>query len=72
MDSDAAREIYRQRGAIAEFPFAWIKQKFGLRKFCVFGMAKAEIEMMWACLAHNLMIWIRKCRPLPQTPIPVF
>ena len=53
--------IYRQRGAVAEFPFAWIKEKFGMRKFQLFGIAKARLEAVWACLAHNVMIWIRHC-----------
>jgi len=56
-----AQAIYRQRGAVAEFPFAWIKEKFGMRKFLLVGMAKARIEAVWACLTHNLMIWIRRC-----------
>jgi hypothetical protein len=59
MASEEARQIYRQRGQVAEFPFACIKEKFGLRKFRVFGMAKARTEAMWACLAHNAMIWQR-------------
>jgi transposase len=62
MGSEPAREIYRQRGAVAEFPFAWLKEKFGIRKFRVFGMAKAGLEALWACLAHNVMIWVRLCR----------
>lgn len=59
--SEPAQQIYRQRGAIAEFPFAKIKEQFGVRKFRLFGMAKARMEMVWACLAYNVMIWIRKC-----------
>ncbi len=67
MAREEARQIYRQRGQVAEFPFAWIKEKFGLRKFRVFGMAKARTEAVWACLAHNAMIWQRlvwaNCQP---------
>ena len=44
---------------MAEFPFAWIKEKFGLRKFRVFGKRKARTEAVWACLAYNAMIWMR-------------
>lgn len=65
MNSPAARQIYRQRGAVAEFPFARIKEKFGLRKFRVFGLAKAKLEALWVCLAHNMWIWIRRCRTDP-------
>ena len=59
MAGEEAQNIYKQRGAVAEFPFAVLKERFGLRKFRVFGMAKARTEAMWACLAHNLMIWKR-------------
>jgi DDE family transposase len=54
-----AQRIYRRRGAVAEFPFAWLKEKFGLRKFRLFGRSKARTELVWACLAHNAMIWKR-------------
>ena len=59
MATQEAQAIYRQRGAVAEFPFAWIKEKFGVRKFRVFGMAKARTEAVWACLTHNVMLWKR-------------
>jgi hypothetical protein len=39
-----------------------LKERFGLRKFRVFGMTKARTEAMWACLTHNLMIWDRILR----------
>jgi hypothetical protein len=59
MRTPAAKAIYRLRGAIAEFPNAWIKEKIGLRKFRVRGMAKALCETLWACLAYNIAQWIR-------------
>jgi len=59
MATEEAHNIYRQRGPVAEFPFAWIKEKFGVRKFRVFGILKARTEAIWACLAHNAMIWKR-------------
>ncbi|MBI1792135.1 MAG: IS1182 family transposase [Acidobacteria bacterium] len=61
MKTAEAQQIYRQRGAVAEFPFAQLKERFGVRKFRVFGKWKAEAEAMWACLAHNVMIWVRLC-----------
>lgn len=65
MDTDEAKQIYRRRGEIAEFPHAWLKDKIGLRKFRVRGLAKAGIEALWACLTYNIMQWIRLCwRPL--------
>lgn len=62
MASQEARAIYKQRGAVAEFPFAVLKERFGLRKFRVFGIGKARMEALWACLTHNLMIWNRIVR----------
>jgi len=59
MQTPAAKAIYRLRGAIAEFPNAWIKEKIGLRKFRVRGMAKALCETLWASLAYNIAQWIR-------------
>ncbi len=65
MSTESAKAIYRQRGAIAEFPFAEIKERFGLRKFRLFGKAKAGLEAKWACLTHNILIWIRKTTSQP-------
>ena len=61
METEEAKQIYRQRGAVAEFPNAWIKEKIGLRKFSLRGMAKAGMELIWACLTYNVMVWIREC-----------
>jgi transposase len=61
MASESAREIYKQRSQIAEFPHAWIKEKFGLRKFRVRGLVKVRIEALWACLTYNICQWIRLC-----------
>jgi len=59
METKEAKEIYRQRGRWSEFVNAWIKEKFGLRKFRLCGMGKALVEMLWACLAYNIKQWIR-------------
>lgn len=59
MQTAEAKEIYKQRGQIAEFPIAWLKEKLGLRRFRVRGKQKAEMEILWACLTHNLQQWIR-------------
>jgi len=40
-----AKEIYRQRGAIAEFPSAWLKDQLGLRQFRLRGLAKVLLEV---------------------------
>ena len=62
METEEAKGIYRQRGEVAEFPNAWIKEKIGLRKFSLRGLVKAGIELTWACLTYNAMLWIRQCR----------
>jgi len=60
MDTRGAKAIYRQRGEVAEFPNAWLKDKIGLRKFHVRGLAKATTEAVWACLTYNVQLWIRR------------
>ena len=59
MASEEVQERYRRRGRIVEFCHAWIKSKLGLRQFHVRGLAKAQMEMLWACLTYNLQHWIR-------------
>ena len=59
MASEAGQRIYKRRGATAEFPFAWIKDRMKVRKFRLFGLKKAGMEALWASLAYNVMIWIR-------------
>jgi len=59
MQTATARAIYRLRGAVAEFPNAWIKAKLGLRQFHVRGKAKALSECLWGCITYNVQQWIR-------------
>jgi transposase len=59
MQTDAAKVIYRLRGAVAEFPNAWIKTKFGLRQFHVRGQVKVGMETLWACLTYDIQQWTR-------------
>jgi transposase len=59
MQTQEAKAIYRQRGAVAEFPNAWIKEKLGLRRFHVRGLLKAKMETLWVCLTYNIQQWIR-------------
>jgi transposase len=61
METEAARTIYKQRPEVAEFPNAWIKEKFGLRQFRLRGLIKVRIEALWACLTYNICQWIRLC-----------
>ena len=59
MQQQECTAIYKRRGEIAEFPHAWWKDKFRLRKFHVRGLAKVRLEMKWAALAYNIQQWIR-------------
>src|SRR5437870_1833530 len=59
MKSETARRIYQQRGAVAEFPNAWIKEKLGIRKFRRRGMAKATTEALWGALTYDVLQWVR-------------
>jgi len=59
MQSEEARQIYRQRAQVAETPNLWIKAKFGLRQFSVRGLSKVGMETLWACLTYNIRVWIR-------------
>lgn len=59
MATQEARDTYKQRSQIAEFPFAWIKEKLGLRRFHVQGLIKVGIEALWVCLTFNLQRWAR-------------
>ena len=61
MQTEEAKEVYRQRGEVAEFPNAWIKDKIGLRQFRLRGLIKVGMEVLWACLTYNIQQWIRLC-----------
>jgi transposase len=59
MATEQARANYHRRGRVAEFCNAWIKSKLGLRQFHLRGLAKVQMEMLWACLTYNLQQWVR-------------
>jgi transposase len=59
MQTEEARQIYRQRAQVAETPNLWIKAKFRLRQFNVRGLSKVGMEALWACLTYNIRVWIR-------------
>ncbi|MFI5095275.1 MAG: transposase [Candidatus Acidiferrales bacterium] len=60
MRTEAAQKIYRLRGAVAEFPNAWLKTKIGLRQFCLRGLKRIRCEVLWACLTYNIQQWVRR------------
>jgi transposase len=59
MKTEAARAIYKKRGGLAEFPNCWIKEKLGMRKFRLRGLAKATTEALWGVLTYDVMQWLR-------------
>jgi transposase len=59
METESAKAIYRQRGAVAEFPNAWLKDKLGLKQFRLRGLIKVRLEVLWATLTYNIQQWIR-------------
>jgi transposase len=54
METEKAKAIYKTRAPLIEFPNAWIKTKFKLRRFSTRGLAKVGCEARWAALAFNL------------------
>ena len=72
MATQDAQGIYKRRAGVAEFPNAWIKEKFGLRQFRLRGLVKVGIEALWASLTYNIQQWIRlRWRPQQQAAAPV-
>jgi hypothetical protein len=59
MTTPEAQKQYHRRSRVIEFCHAWIKSKLGLRQFHLRGLAKVQMEMLWACLTYNLQQWIR-------------
>jgi transposase len=59
MGTEQAKAIYKKRGAVAEFPHLWIKEKFGVRRFSLRGLKKVTVEGMWLAMTFNLQQWIR-------------
>ena len=65
METLEAKAIYGRRGELAEFPNAVIKDRFGMRKFRLRGLAKATCEALLAGLTYNILAW-RRLSWLPQ------
>jgi hypothetical protein len=59
MATPEAQAIYRERSRIAEFPHAWLKEKFRLRRFHVSGIEKPALKLSWAALTFNLLALLR-------------
>ena len=70
METAEAQQIYRKRGPTAEFPNAWIKEKLGIRKFRLRGLAKASVEALWGVVTYDVMQWYRLCWKGSQAAVP--
>jgi transposase len=64
MQTEEAKQIYRKRSEVAEFPNLWLKTKIKLQKFYLRGLAKVAREAKWAALAYNIHNLLR-LRPPP-------
>ncbi len=53
--SEAGRDIYKMRKAIAEPPFGQIKQARGFRRLSFRGTVAAKAEWLLVCAVHNLL-----------------
>jgi hypothetical protein len=58
MATPEAKVEYRQRGAIAEWTNAQVRQH-GVSQFNVRGLANVATSMLLVAVAHNLMRWLR-------------
>lgn len=59
MQTEDYRHSYRKRSEVAEFPNAWLKEKLGIRRFRLRGIAKVAMESLWAVITYNVQQWIR-------------
>ena len=56
MATEEAKAVYKNRGAIAEWTNAQIRQH-GLSRFTVRGIAKVTTVMLLVVIAHNILQW---------------
>jgi hypothetical protein len=57
MDTEAAKSIYKQRGATAECVNAHVR-RYGVLQFGVRGMHKVLNAWLLVAITHNLLRWI--------------
>lgn len=58
MGTAEAKEIYKQRGAIAECIHAHYRSRHGVHQFRVRGVAKVLSVMLLVAITHNVLRWI--------------
>lgn len=65
METEAAKQIYRQRAPVAEFPHAWLKDKLKWARLKCRGLFRAKAEATWVCLTYNLQRYFKLRRLQP-------
>jgi hypothetical protein len=56
------RDLYRNRAPVSEGGFADLKERTGLRRFSMRGLAKAQGELLLASMAANIHLLFRRTR----------
>lgn len=68
METGEGKAIYKERKQVIELVNAWLKSKLGLRQFRLQGLIKVGMELLWACLAYNIRLWLRVRRAVSPAP----
>jgi transposase len=55
MQTDEAKEIYKQRAPTSERPNAEFQERLGLRSFAVRGLSRVRCVALWTALAYNVI-----------------
>jgi transposase len=55
MQTDEAKEIYKQRSPTSERPNAEFQERLGLRSFAVRGLRRVRCVALWTALAYNVI-----------------
>ena len=58
MKTEEAQAIYQHRAATSECTNAQFRERYGVHRFLVRGLAKATCLMLLVAIAHNVMRWI--------------
>lgn len=66
METAEAKEIYKQRAPIAEFPNAWIKTKLNWARVRSRGLQRVSAEAIWPALTYNLQRYFAITRQQAQ------
>jgi transposase len=68
METESGQRIYAERKRVIELVNACLKSKLGLRQFHLQGLIKVGMELLWACMAYNVRVWLRVCGAVAPAP----